>query len=53
MVGLANISARDMLYHLFTTYGHITVVDLEINFEHMRQAWDPRQPVESLSKLIQ
>jgi hypothetical protein len=41
MVGYANISARDMLDHLFETYGNITVVDLEINFEHMRQAWDP------------
>jgi hypothetical protein len=36
MVGYANISARDMLDHLFDTYGNITAVDLEINFEHMR-----------------
>jgi hypothetical protein len=36
MVGYANISARDMLDHLFETYGKITAVDLEINFEHMR-----------------
>jgi hypothetical protein len=41
MVGYANISARDMLDHLFETYINITVVDLEINFEHMRRAWDP------------
>jgi hypothetical protein len=40
-VGYANISARDMLYHLFETYGNITAVDLEINFEHIRRAWDP------------
>jgi hypothetical protein len=38
MVGYANISAIDMLDHLFKTYGNITAVDLEINFEHMRQA---------------
>jgi hypothetical protein len=50
MVGYANISARDMLDHLFETYGSITAVDLEINFEHMRRAWDPQQPVESLFK---
>jgi hypothetical protein len=36
MVGYANISARDMLDHLSETYGNITAVDLEINFEHMR-----------------
>jgi hypothetical protein len=53
MVGFANISARDMLDHLFGTYGNITVVDLEINFEHMRRAWDPQQPVEFLFKQIQ
>jgi hypothetical protein len=53
MVGYANISSRDMLDHLFETYGNITAVDLEINFEHMRRAWDPQQPVETLFKQIQ
>jgi hypothetical protein len=36
MVGYVNVSARYMLYHLSDTYGNITAVDLEINFEHMR-----------------
>jgi hypothetical protein len=45
MLGYANISARDMLDHLFETYGNITAVNLEINFKHMRRAWDPQQPV--------
>jgi hypothetical protein len=45
MVGFANISARYMLDHLFSTYGNITEVDLEINFENMRRAWDPQQTV--------
>jgi hypothetical protein len=53
MVGYDNISARDMLDHLLETYGNITAVDLEINFEHMRRAWDPQQPVETLFKQIQ
>jgi hypothetical protein len=53
MVGYVNISAGDMLDHLFETYGNITAVDLEINFEHMHRAWDPQQPVESLFKQIQ
>jgi hypothetical protein len=53
MVGYANISARDMLDHLFETYSNITSVDLEINLEHMRRAWDPQQPVETLFKQIQ
>jgi hypothetical protein len=42
-----------MLDHLFETYSNITAVDLEINFENMRQTWDPQQPVDSLFKLIQ
>jgi hypothetical protein len=53
MLGYANISERDMLEQIFDTYGNITAVDLEINFEHMRRAWDPQQPVETLFKQIQ
>jgi hypothetical protein len=53
MVGYENISARDMLDHLFDTYGNITSVGLEISFEHMRRACDPQQPVETLFKQIQ
>jgi hypothetical protein len=32
MVGFANISAREMLDHLFMTYGNITAADLENKF---------------------
>jgi hypothetical protein len=53
MVGFTNISTRAMIDHLFTTYGNITMVDLENNFEHIRRAWDPQQPVESLFNKIQ
>jgi hypothetical protein len=42
-----------MVDHLFQTYGNITAVDLEINFEYMRRAWDPQQSVETLFKKIQ
>jgi hypothetical protein len=52
MVGFANIYARAMLDHIFITYGNITAVDLENNFEHMHRTWDPQQPVESLFKQI-
>jgi hypothetical protein len=53
MIGFANITARAMLDHLFMDYYNITAVDLENNFEQMRRAWDPQQPVESLFKQIQ
>jgi hypothetical protein len=42
-----------MMDHLFMAYGNTTAVDLENNFEQMRRAWDPQQPVESLFKQIQ
>jgi hypothetical protein len=42
-----------MLDHPFETYGNITAVNLEINFESMRRAWDPQQPFETLLKQIQ
>jgi hypothetical protein len=35
MVGFANTPAREMLEHLFISYGSITAVDLERNFENM------------------
>jgi hypothetical protein len=44
-----NTSSNEAHY----TYGNITAIDLEINFEHMRRTWDPQQPVESLFKQIQ
>jgi hypothetical protein len=42
-----------MLDHLFLTHGNIIAVDLENNFEQMRKAWDPQQPVETLFNQIQ
>jgi hypothetical protein len=53
MVGFANITVREMLEHLFLTYGSITSVDLEHNFDHIHKAWDPQKPVETLFKQIQ
>jgi hypothetical protein len=40
MVGFSSTSSRELLYHLFLTYGSIAAVDLEQNFENMRNAWD-------------
>jgi hypothetical protein len=53
MAGYSNTTTRDMLDHLFKTYGYITAVDLGINFDNMRRDWDPQQPVDSLLKKIQ
>jgi hypothetical protein len=53
LVGFANTTSRDMFDHLFLSYGSITAVDIEQNFENIRKAWDPQQPVETLFKQIQ
>jgi hypothetical protein len=53
LFGFANTTSRDMLDHLFLSYGSITAVDIEQNFDNMRKAWDPQQPVETLFKQIQ
>jgi hypothetical protein len=53
MVGFANITAQEMIDHLFLTYGNITAVALEKKIEQMRKAWDPQKPVETLFKQIQ
>jgi hypothetical protein len=53
LVGFANTTSRYMIDHLFLSYVSITAVDIEQNFENMREAWDPQQPVETLFKQIQ
>jgi hypothetical protein len=53
LVGFANTTSRNMLDHLFLSYGSITAVDIEQNFENMCKAWDPQQPVETIFKQIQ
>jgi hypothetical protein len=52
MVGFSKTNARDMIEHLFLSYGSITAVDLEHNFENMCNAWDSQQPVENLFRQI-
>jgi hypothetical protein len=53
LLGFGNTTSRDMIDHLFLSYGRIAAVDIEQNVENMRKAWDPQQPVEALFKLIQ
>jgi hypothetical protein len=53
LVGFYNNTSRDMLDYLFVSYGNITAVDIEHNFENMCKSWDPQQPVETLFKQIQ
>jgi hypothetical protein len=53
LVGFAMTTSRDMLDHLFLSYGSITAVYIEQNFDNMRKTWDPQQLVETLFKQLQ
>jgi hypothetical protein len=54
MVGFANISSRDMLDHLFSTYGNITPVDLEINtYAELGTPSSQLKPCSSKFKIVQ
>jgi hypothetical protein len=53
MVGFDNSSAGEMMSYVFTTYGSITAVDLDHNFDTMCKARDPHQPIETLFEWIQ
>jgi hypothetical protein len=53
LVGFANTTSREIIDHILLSYGSITTVDIEQNFENIRKAWDPQQPVETLFKQIQ
>jgi hypothetical protein len=43
-----NVSAMQILTHLYTTFGVITPIDIENNDAKMRAPFDPTQPIELL-----
>lgn len=45
--GFSNISLREMLAHLLTSYGRITPYDLQTNDKHFHEPWDPSSPFET------
>jgi hypothetical protein len=46
--GFANVTARQLIQHLLTTYGNITPTDLALNDGKFRTAYDPAQTIEAL-----
>jgi hypothetical protein len=51
--GYNNVSAMQILTHLYTTYGVITPIDIEDNDAKMRAPFDPTQPIELLFDQIE
>ena len=53
ITGFANTSTRQMLTHLYTSYGRLSPADLQENDTRMRHKYDPSQPIESLYDQIE
>jgi hypothetical protein len=47
ITGFANVTTRQMLTHLYTTYGRLTPSDLQANDARMKTNYDPNQPIEA------
>ena len=50
--GYANVTLRQLLDHLVTTYAAIDQFDLENNQEKMTTRYDPNAPIETLFEQI-
>ena len=48
VLGFANITARQLLQHIKTTYGRITTDILVANSEALSREWSPDDPIENL-----
>jgi hypothetical protein len=53
ITGFANTTTRQLLEHLYRTYGNITPADLIENDTRMKTSYDPSQPIEVLYDQIE
>jgi hypothetical protein len=51
-IGFGGTISRQLLKHLYDTYGQIEPTDLDANETRMKAAWDPPVPIERLWKQI-
>ena len=52
LIGYANVTARTLIKHLFTTYCDIVSTQLTANDAQLCSAYNPNQPIESLYEQI-
>jgi hypothetical protein len=50
--GYADVTIPALLAHLTTTYGQLTLADLESNRTKLTEQWNPDEPLENLWKRI-
>ena len=53
ITGYANVSTREMLNHLYTSYGKMTPQDLQLLDSEMKTPYDPQLPIENLYEQIE
>jgi hypothetical protein len=53
ITGFANVTTRQMLVHLYTTYGRLTPADVQNNDAAMKQPYNPNEPIETLFHQIE
>jgi hypothetical protein len=53
ITGFANVTTRQMLVHLYTTFGRLTPADVQNNDAAMKQPYNPNAPMEPLFHQIE
>jgi hypothetical protein len=53
ITGFANVTTRQMLVHLYTTYDRLTPADVQNNDAAMKQPYNPNKPIETLFHQIE
>jgi hypothetical protein len=53
ITGFANITTRQMLVHLYTTYGRLTPADVQNKDATMKELYNAKEPIESLFHQIE
>jgi hypothetical protein len=52
-VGFANVTALQIMTHLYATYGAISLAEREANLTRMNEPWYPPAPIETLFETLQ
>ena len=53
IIGFANVTIREFMSHLYTTYGNITPAALKDNHNKLTTPYDPTMPIEHLFQQIE
>jgi hypothetical protein len=53
ITGFATTTTLEMITHLYTSYGRLSPADLQGNDTHLRNPYDPNQPIEALFDKIE